>query len=48
MPRAGGQDCNVTRFQDERAPFGPAEPNPASAARDAEHFMDARVIVRKS
>ena len=32
---AGRQDRNVTRFQDERAPFGAAELNPAGAARDA-------------
>ena len=42
---AGRQDRNITRFQDERAPFGAAELNPAGAARDAEHFVNARVVM---
>jgi hypothetical protein len=46
VSRASGQDRNVTRFQEERAPFGAAELNLAGAARDAEHFVNARVIMR--
>jgi hypothetical protein len=45
VSRAGGQDRNVTRFQDERAPFGAAELDAAAAARDSEHFVDARVVM---
>src|SRR5204863_10150258 len=39
------QDRNVTRFQDERAPFGAAELNPAGAARDAKYFVNTRVVM---
>ena len=39
------EDRNITRFQDERTPFGAAEPDAPAAARDAEHFMDAGVVM---
>ena len=45
VSRASGQDRNVTCFQNKRAPFWTAELNLAGAAGDAEHFVNARVIV---
>jgi hypothetical protein len=42
VSRASGLDCDVSRFQEESA----AELNLAGAARDAEHFVNARVIMR--
>ena len=46
MTGAGREDRNIACFQKQRAAFRSAELDLSAAARDAEHFVDARVVVK--
>src|SRR5947209_7105740 len=46
MAGAGGQHRHIARFEVEHASAIAAEPHPGAAARDAEHLVDARVVMR--
>ena len=47
MPSAGGKDRDVARSELQCAPAGATEQDADFSARDAQHFMDARMVVHK-
>lgn len=46
MSRAGGQDRDVGRLQDQRAPFGATKQSLAGATRNTQHFVNPKLVMR--